>query len=153
MEYILRQALVRDVKGIHALLRKPGEAGQLLPRSLSDLYAHTRDFMVLANSAGAIAGCCALSIVWEDVAEIRSLYVLEELRGQGKGRLLVEACLEEARKIGVGTAFTLTYKTSFFSGLGFAVVGMEMLPQKIWADCIHCPKFPDCDEVAMQRAV
>lgn len=152
-EYSLHPALVKDMKDIHGLLLKAADTGQLLPRSLSDLYNHTRDFLVLRDSIGIVAGCCALSIVWEDLAEVRSLFVLEELRGKGYGRALAEGCLETARQMGIRRVFTLTYRTGFFSRIGFKEVGKDVLPQKIWADCIHCPKFPDCDEVAMQRNV
>ncbi len=153
MEYSLHNALVSDVKSIHALLLNAAQNGLLLPRSLSDIYSHTRDFVVLRHARGHIAGCCALSIVWEDLAEIRSLLVDESLRGKGFGRALVEECLKNARAMGISTVFTLTYETGFFARQGFAEVGKDCLPQKIWADCIHCPKFPDCDEVAMQRTV
>ena len=96
---------------------------------------------------------CAAAVIWEDLAEIRSLFVREELRGKGYGRVLVEGCLEDARALGIRRLFTLTYKTEFFSKMGFVEVGKDVLPQKIWADCIHCPKFPDCDEIAMQRDI
>lgn len=149
----MQRALVSDVKGIHTLLLAAAGSGQLLPRPLSDLYNHLRDFLVLRDSRGNVAGCCALAVIWEDLAEVRSLFLPENLRGKGYGRLLVEGCLDEARGLGVRRVFTLTYKTEFFSKMGFAEVGKEVLPQKIWADCIHCPKFPDCDEIAMQREI
>jgi amino-acid N-acetyltransferase len=153
MEYTLQNALVRDMKGVHALLLGAAGAGLLLPRSLSDLYGHTRDFVVSLDSDGSVVGCCALSVIWEDLAEIRSLFVRDDLRYQGLGRALVEVCLESAKAMRIRRIFTLTYKTDFFAKLGFMEVGKEVLPQKIWADCIHCPKFPDCDEIAMQRDV
>ena len=153
MEHSLRKALTTDIKDIHALLLAAASSGQLLPRSLSDLYGHTRDFYVLHNPAGELVGCCALSLIWEDLAEIRSLFVHEDLRDKGYGRILVEACLDDARSLGIHRVFTLTYKTGFFAKLDFGIVGKDVLPQKIWADCIHCPKFPDCDEIAMQRSV
>jgi amino-acid N-acetyltransferase len=153
MAYTLRRALARDIKFIHGMLFAAAGKGLLLPRPLSDLYSHTRDFFVLEGAGGEVLGCGALSIVWEDVAEVRSVFVREELRGKGGGRLLVEAALEEARSLGIPKVFTLTYETGFFTRLGFAEVGKDSLPQKIWSDCIHCPKFPDCDEVAMQRLV
>lgn len=128
-------------------------SGLLLPRSLANAYSHTRDFVIIRDLAGRVAGCCALSLVWEDVAEIRSLCVREDMRGQGLGRRLCERCLEQARELGIRKVFTLTYKTNFFKNLNFSEIGKETLPQKIWADCIHCPKFPDCDEIAMQRYV
>lgn len=153
MKITLGAPLVRDMKEVHAMLLGAASSGQLLPRSLSDLYSHTRDFIIAKDTRGLIVGCCALSIVWEDLAEIRSLFVSEELRGKGYGRVLTEACIEAARELGMRRLFTLTYKTRFFAHLGFVEVGKDVLPQKIWADCIHCPKFPDCDEVAMQRDV
>ncbi len=150
MKPVLRKASLADIKAIHALLLGASSEGLLLPRSLSQLYGHCRDFVVL-DAGGTIRGCCALSLVWEDLVEIRSLLVDASLRGQGFGRLLVETCLQEARELGSNRAFTLTYQTGFFVELGFVEVGKDVLPKKIWADCIHCPKFPDCDEIAMQR--
>jgi amino-acid N-acetyltransferase len=149
----IRKTAVADIKGIHAALLKASEAGLLLPRSLSQLYAHCRDFHVIEDANGVITGCCALSIVWDDLAEIRSLFLEEELRGRGLGRMLVDVCLAEAKKLGIRRVFTLTYQTGFFIRMGFAEVGKDVLPQKIWADCIHCPKFPECDEIAMLKAI
>lgn len=153
MDFTLHNAKAKDMKDVHALLLEAADAGQLLPRSLSDLYNHTRDFILLKDSNGTLMGCCALSIVWDDLAEVRSLLVRETSRRKGCGRILAEACLDEARRMGIHRVFTLTYQTEFFASLGFLVVGKDTLPQKIWADCIHCPKFPDCDEIAMQRGV
>ena len=151
MNFTLHKATVKDIKDIHACLLAGAGAGQLLPRPLSDLYNHTRDFFVLKDSQGTLAGCCALSIVWDNQAEVRSLYVPEHLRRHGLGRRLVEACFNDALDFALHRVFTLTYRTDFFSSMGFVEVGKDTLPQKIWADCIHCPKFPDCDEIAMQR--
>ena len=152
MNYTIRKAVLADIKTIHAMLLGAAAEGMLLPRSLSQLYAHCRDFF-LVEFEGKVAGCCALSIVWDNLVEIRSLYVDESLRYKGFGRVLVEACLQEARELGANSAFTLTYKDDFFAKLGFAEVTKDVLPQKIWADCIHCPKFPDCDEIAMRRDI
>jgi amino-acid N-acetyltransferase len=153
MNETLHRALASDIRDIHAALLDGVEEGQILPRSLSDLYTHVRDFYVLKDAAGRLVGCCALSVVWENLAEIRSLYVQKKSRRQGLGRILAEACCEDALKLGLRRIFTLTYRLDFFSGLGFQEVAKETLPQKIWADCIHCPKFPDCDEIAMQRTL
>ena len=150
MSFKIRKAKLADVKSIHALLLGAASEGMLLPRSLSELYAHCRDFFLM-EVEGKIVGCCALSLVWENLIEIRSLFVSENMRGKGYGRLLVEACLAEAKELGAVTAFTLTYQTAFFAHMDFVEVTKDVLPQKIWADCIHCPKFPDCDEIAMQR--
>ena len=154
MNVKVRKALTADVKAIHMALLSAAGAGLLLPRSLSDLYGHVRDFIVLEGPDGSISGFCALAVLWEDTSEIRSLLLEERLRGRGLGRILVEACLEEARALGTPKVFTLTYQTEFFSRLGFAEMSKESLSQKIWVDCVHCPKFPDaCDETAMVRRV
>lgn len=146
----IRKARVPDVKGIHGLLLHSGGMGLLLPRSLSDLYSKLRDFYVLADhDTEAVHGCCALAITWEDIAEVRSLAIAEAMRGRGWGKRLVEACQSEAVTLGLFRVFTLTYQVDFFARLGFAVVDKEVLPQKVWADCLNCPKFPGCDETAM----
>ncbi len=122
----------------------------LLPRSYSDLYSHLRDHYVIAKAEGPeILGCCALSIVWDSLAEIRSLAIVSSLRGMGWGRKMVESCLSEAITLGIYKVFTLTYQVAFFKKLGFVEISKDVLPQKVWADCLRCPKFPDCDETAM----
>jgi len=122
----------------------------LLPRSLSELYARVRDFFV-AEDDGRVIGCAALKIIWDDLSEIASLAVKLEYQRKGIGRQLVEACLEEAKSLGLPRTFVLTYETAFFERLGFKVVDKSIFPQKIWVDCLKCPKFPNCDEVAMVR--
>jgi len=145
----LRKARVGDVKGIQTLLRDCASKGQLLPRALTHLYKHVRDFHVAELDDGSLAACCGLSIIWEDLAEIRSLVVETSFRRQGLGRRIVRECLGEADSLGVQRVFALTYKEAFFKELGFEEVDKDVLPQKIWADCIHCPKYPDCDETAV----
>lgn len=147
----LKKAHIQDVYAIHSLLMKYSNQGFLLPRSYNELYSHLRDFIVLTDPQNStIQGCCALTITWENLAEIRSLIVDLPLQKQGWGRRLVDTCLSEALTIGVYRVFTLTYKTEFFAKLGFKRVDKDELPQKVWADCLHCPKFPECcDEVAM----
>jgi amino-acid N-acetyltransferase len=147
----LRKARVQDVRGIHGLLMESSQLGELLPRSFSELYTHLRDFYVLAadQGEGPIVGCCALTISWEDLAEVRSLMVAPELRGQGWGRRLVEACLSECVTLGIYKSFVLTYQVAFFTRMGFHEVAKDVLPHKIWADCLKCMKFPECDEIAM----
>ncbi|WP_028574230.1 N-acetyltransferase [Desulfonatronovibrio hydrogenovorans] len=149
-KYFLRKARISDVKSIHTILMDCSKQGLLLPRSYSDLYGHLRDYYVIARDHGPdVLGCCALSIVWESLAEIRSLAIVSELRGMGWGRKLVESCLSEAITLGIYKVFTLTYQSAFFSRLGFVEISKDVLPQKVWADCLRCPKFPDCDETAM----
>ena len=145
----LRKAHVGDVKGIQSLVRDCAGRGELLPRALTHLYRHVRDFYVAELDDGRLAACCGLSMIWEDLAEICSLVVAEPFRRQGLGRRIVQSCLGEAGSLGVQRVFALTYQEEFFKKLGFAEVDKDVLPQKIWADCIHCPKYPDCDETAV----
>ncbi len=150
---MVRKARLADVKDIHRLVNQFAGEGQMLAQSLSDLYDNLRDFTVAPDvSSGTedgLLGCCCLHIIWEDLAEVRSLAVVEVERGRGLGRRLVEACLDEARELGIGRVFALTYRPEFFARLGFREVDKAELPHKVWADCIKCPKFPDCDEVAV----
>jgi len=149
-ELYLRPARIQDVRHIHGLLLDCARQEFLLPRAYNELYSHLRDFIVLAPRDGSgVYGCCSLAIAWEDLAEIRSLAVTAEHQKLGWGSRLVEACVSEAVTLGLYRVFTLTYKKSFFERLGFAEVNKDKLPQKVWSDCIHCPKFPECDEIAM----
>ena len=148
----LRKAHTKDVVSIHALLMEGANQGLLLPRSLNQIYTCLRDFHVLDSGAGTpLIGCCALAITWENMAEIRSLFVTSSHRRQGLGLRLLDSCMQEAVVFGITQVFTLTYQTAFFGQAGFHEVNKETLPQKIWTDCIHCPKFPNCDEIAMIR--
>ena len=147
---MLRKAHVRDVRAIHKILSAFAARERLLPRSLSDLYTNIRDMFVFTDDrTGAVLGCCGCHIVWEDLAEVRSLAVLKRHQRKGIGRALVSACIEEAKDLGIGRLFALTYETEFFARMGFSVADKNIFPHKIWADCLHCPKFPECDETAM----
>jgi len=160
----IRKAIISDVGTIYGMLNDYAGRDLLLPRPLSELYGHLRDYFVIENSGldsqgssssqrhqrqTRILGVCALGICWEDLAEIRSLAVDKDQQGRGLGSQLVEACLEEARALGIKKVFVLTYVPSFFGGLGFQEIEKSSLPHKIWADCLKCPKFPDCDETAL----
>ena len=147
----IRKAVIRDVPDIHKILNHYAEKDLLLPRSLSALYDHLRDYFVLADKKPGhpIKGVCGLGICWEDLAEIRSLAVTADQQGKGSGTRLVEMCLKEAENLGLKKVFVLTYVPDFFKRLGFREVNKSVLPHKIWADCLNCPKFPDCDETAM----
>jgi amino-acid N-acetyltransferase len=146
---MIRKARISDIRTIHALLAHFSETGLLLPRSLSELYDHVRDYVVFEAGDGAVKGAAALHIVWDDLAEVRSLAVDEGYQRQGIGRDLVKQCLAEAVALGIYRVFTLTYQPGFFTKLGFKVVDKAVLPHKIWADCVRCPKFPDCDESSL----
>ena len=137
-----------DIRQMHALLQGFAEQKLLLPRSISSLYDHLRDFIVYEEN-GRIVGICSLQICWENLAEIRSLAVAENGQKKGIGTKLVKHCLKEAQDFGIKNIFTLTYQPGFFKKLHFVDIDKSELPHKIWADCIHCPMFPDCDEEAL----
>ena len=149
---MIRKAKVAEAKTIQKLINSFAKEGKLLPRSLSEIYDNLRDFFVFEED-GRILGVCALHICWEDLAEIRSLAVQEDAGRKGVGRQLVEACLKEAKELGVKKVFLLTYIPSYFRKLGFYEVDKATLPHKIWGDCFRCPKFPNCDEVALLKTL
>ena len=138
-----------DVPAIHALIAKAAKTSPVLPRSQAALYETLRDFFVSENAEGTVVGCCALHISWTDLAEIKSLSVDESARHRGLGKTLVQTCLDEALDLKIRRVFCLTAAIEFFAKLGFREVDKHELPHKIWGDCINCPKFPDCDELAM----
>lgn len=149
---MIRKARLADVKVIHRLIAEQARGGHILARPLSELYSQVRDFLVIEDDAsGEVLGCGALQVVWEDLAEIRSLAVKEISQGQGMGTRLSEALLREAREMGIKQVFVLTYRVSFFERLGFRQMDKGLLPHKIWADCIRCTKFPECDETALVK--
>lgn len=145
---MIRKAQISDVKDIQKLLMTFASRGDMLSRSLSELYESLRDFYVVEEE-GVILGAAALHIVWEELAEVRSVAVTEDAGRKGIGSRLVQACINEAREIGLKRIFCLTYKPEFFGKHGFRLVDKAELPHKVWGDCIKCPKFPDCDENAM----
>ncbi len=148
----IRPARMSDVRPIHAMLAGFAAKGLMLSRSISSLYDHLRDFVVYEEE-GEILGICALHICWDDLAEIRSLAVVESRQKSGIGAQLVESCMDEAASLEIHNIFVLTYQAGFFRKLGFRDTDKQNLPHKIWSDCLHCPKFPDCDEDALIRAI
>ena len=148
---MVRKAKIKDVPTIRGLILKYSEAGEMLPKALMEIYEELRDFYVYVDEDDQALGCCALHLFWEDLAEIRSLAVKEPSMGQGIGAALIGACLDEARKLGIAKVFTLTGKPVFFEKQGFGRVERSELPHKIWAACVKCVKFPDCDESALVR--
>jgi amino-acid N-acetyltransferase len=145
---MIRKAQINDVKEIQKLLITFASRGDMLSRSLSELYESLRDFYV-CEQEDKLLGTAALHIVWEDLAEVRSVAVSENAGRQGIGSQLVQACIAEARELGLKRIFCLTYKPDFFAKHGFRLVDKSELPHKVWGDCIKCVKFPDCDENAM----
>jgi amino-acid N-acetyltransferase len=144
----VEKARIDDITQIHKLVNRFAEKGEMLPRALSELYENIRDFFVVRDAEQLVA-CAALHIFWSDLAEIRTVCVVEEMQDQGAGALLIQACLEEAIGLGIETVFCLTYKPDFFEKCGFRQVDKMDLPRKVWGECQRCPKFPDCDEVAL----
>jgi amino-acid N-acetyltransferase len=148
METKLRRARVADVEAAQKLINSFADRGEMLPRSLNELYENVRDLFVVEDN-GDLIGCCALHVTWGDLAEIKGLAVREGHRGKGLGRELVQACLADARELALPRVFLLTYIPDYFDRFGFRRVEKAQLPQKVWSECIRCPKFPDCGEVSM----
>jgi amino-acid N-acetyltransferase len=145
----VEKARISDAQRMHELVNKFADKGEMLPRALSEIYEDIRDYFVIRNRRGNVIACVALHVSWSDLAEIRTLAVSEDKREQGLGSLLVKACLDEAKELGIDRIFCLTYKPGFFEKNGFVQVDKMELPRKIWSECFRCPKFPDCDEVAL----
>ena len=139
-----------DAPAIQRLITLFAARGEMLHRSLGEVYENIRNFFVVEEE-GSIVACGALQISWGNLAEIKSLAVSEAHQGRGHGKRIVLACLEEGRALGLATIFALTYKPGFFEKLGFRVVDKATLPHKVWTECIRCPKFPDCGEIAVVR--
>jgi len=137
-----------DIPKMHQLINLFAERNEMLPRALSELYENIRDFFVIREGSDVL-GCVALHVNWSDLAEIKSLAVGEAAQKKGIGTALVRACVREAQELGVTTVFCLTYKPEFFETCGFIREDKAQLPRKVWTECYRCPKFPDCDEIAL----
>ncbi len=148
---MIRDARVPDVRAIYDLLNKFSDKGQLLGRSLNSLYDNLRDFKVweVPGDRGVLGAAAALHVCWGELAEIRSLAVAEAYQGQGLGRRLVESCLAEVGALGIERVFVLTYEPDFFIKMGFELIHRDELPHKVWSECLQCPKYPDCNEIAL----
>ena len=144
----IEKARISDVTQMHKLINYFADKGEMLARPLSEIYENIRDYFVVRQGEQVIA-CAALHVNWSDLAEIKSVAVAEDSQRQGIGDQLVEACFREAKELGIPTIFCLTYKPAFFEKLGFSQVEKAELPHKVWGECYRCPKFPNCDEVAL----
>ena len=149
---MLRKACIKDVKEIQALINGFAKRDLMLPRSLNELYENLRDFWVYEDR-GRVYGCGALHICWDNLAEIKSLAVKTDRQKKGIGSMLVKSCIDEAVGLGVKKIFVLTYRPRFFKDFGFKKIKNTALPHKIWAECINCPKFPGCKEVALVKQI
>ena len=144
----VEKASINDVPQMHKLVNQFADKGEMLARSLSELYENIRDYFIVRDGERVIA-CAALHVNWSDLAEIRSVAVAEDMQGKGVGTRLIRACLRDAERLDIETVFCLTYKPGFFERLDFAKVDKMELPQKVWNECYRCSKFPNCDEVAL----
>ena len=144
----VEKASIDDVPQMHKLVNHFADKGEMLSRSLSEIYENLRDYFIVRDGERVVA-CAALHINWSDLAEIRSVAVAEDCQGQGVGEKLIKACIKDATRLGIPSVFCLTYKPGFFEKMGFTQVEKMELPQKIWNECYRCSKFPNCDEVAL----
>jgi amino-acid N-acetyltransferase len=144
----VEKAKIPDVPQMHQLINHFADRGEMLARPLSELYESIRDFFVIRDGERVIA-CAALHVSWSDIAEIRSVAVAEDSQGRGLGNQLVGACLNEASELGINTVFCFTYQPDFFKRHKFVDIDKMELPRKVWTDCFRCPKFPNCDEIAL----
>jgi len=149
---MIRKARIKDIKQIQSLINFFAKQDLMLPRSLNELYDNLRDFWVFEENKKIIA-CCALHICWEDLAEIKSLAVEKNRHKKGIAQQLMFACIKEAKELGAKKLFVLTYLPQYFRKFGFRRIGHSQLPHKIWAECINCCKFPNCQEIALLKTL
>ncbi len=152
MEIIYRKATFDDVEPMHKLLNDFAAKGLMLPRSRNSIYENIRDY-VIATVGGELVGVGAVHMVWDRLAEIRSLAVAEGYQKTGIGKEIVSLLEEAGHDLGVKTFFTLTYQPGFFAKCGYTQVERDSMPQKVWKECVHCPKYPYCDEIALVKQV
>jgi len=147
---LIRKARAEDAHSIHALIERFASQDAMLHRSPQEVLRHLGDYCV-AEEEGRVVGCCSVHVCTRELAEIKALAVDPSMHGRGLGRQLVEACEEEARRLGIPKLFCLTYVPDFFAKLGYRLVEKATLPYKVWTECIYCNKYPDCGELAMVK--
>ncbi|EJL47600.1 N-acetyltransferase [Brevibacillus agri] len=144
----VRQAMMKDVDAMLEIINEYAQQGLMLPRTKLSVCENLQSFIV-AHDGDTVVGVAGLHILWEDLAEIRSLAIAEKAKGMGVGKHLVLHLVEQCRNLGIKRVLALTYQKAFFEKCGFWIVAKETLPQKVWKDCINCSKLPMCDEIAM----
>jgi amino-acid N-acetyltransferase len=149
---VVRKAAMHDIEPLLELINGYAAKGIMLPRTEFELSENMRDFSV-AYDGSRLLGCGALHFYSPVMAEIRSLAVAEDTKTNGVGRRIVESLVEEARAYALGAVFAFTYVPGFFAKVGFAEVERGELPLKAWKDCLRCPKFQSCDEIAVLRVL
>ena len=148
----VRNAKTGDVEAVHSLITTYAEKDRMLFRSKADIYENLQSFMIV-ESNGGVVGCCALQIIWSDLAEIKSLAVDKHKLGSGVGKMLVNSALDQAARFAVPRVFALTLEPDFFDKLGFEIIEKDDLPMKVWSDCAKCSKQENCDEIAVVKTV
>jgi len=144
----IEPARISDAEDIHKLVTYWADRGDMLHRPIGEIFEAIRDFKV-ARLDGHVVGCGSLHIMGSDLAEVRSLAVAEEAQGLHAGAGIVSACVADARMFGLERVFALTYKPGFFEKQGFRVANVMEFPQKVWNECVRCPFFTNCKEVAV----
>ncbi|HDD64870.1 MAG TPA: N-acetyltransferase [Firmicutes bacterium] len=147
---LIRKAVLNDASKIREIVNNFASEGKMLPISYNQIYERIRDFWVVEENK-KIIGCGALKITWKDLGEIRSLAIIPSKQKKGYATKLIEKMFEEARNLGIKKIFVLTYIPEFFEKFGFKRISKSKLPHKIWLDCVNCPKFPKCDEIALMK--
>ena len=147
-----RRAKISDVEAIYSLVNDYAEQDRMLYRPVADIYKNLQAFIV-AEEGGKILGCCALEVIWSDLAEIKSLAVDEGHKNKGVGKSLVAAAVQQAGELGLPKVFALTMDAGFFEKLGFESIEKDKLPMKVWSDCARCPKQQHCDETAVIKTI
>jgi amino-acid N-acetyltransferase len=145
---IFRKAKMSDVEQMASLINSYADQGLMLHRTLPSLYQKIRDYTLIEKN-NTIIGVGGLHILWKDLSEICSLAIAPQYIHNSLGQALVDILLQESRDLGIEKVFTLTYQPAFFEKSGFIRIGKDQLPQKVWTECINCPKFPNCDEIAL----
>ena len=146
----VRNATVKDVEAVYSLISYYAQLDKMLFRSKAYIFDNLQMFSV-AQVDGKVVGCCALQVIWSDLAEIKSLAVMDEYKNRGIGKALLENAVGWAKNLGVDKVFALTLEPAFFEKQGFVIVDKKTLPMKVWSDCARCPKQDNCDETAVEK--
>ncbi|MFN0146784.1 MAG: N-acetyltransferase [Dehalococcoidia bacterium] len=150
--FCVEPARLSDAGAIHELVTYWADRGDMLHRPIGEIYESIRDFKVVRVD-GEVIGCGSLHMMGPDLAEVRSLAVKADVQAKGVGAAIVRACMDDATVFQLERVFALTYKPGFFEKQGFRVANVMEFPQKVWNECVRCPFFTNCKEVAVVREV
>ncbi len=132
----IRAAKSTDVKGIRKLIDTYAPQRRLLSKETVTLYESVQEFTVAVDN-GEVIGCGALHVLWEDLAEVRTVAVAEKYRGQGIGHRILDAIIERGREIGVNRIFCLTFETDFFGRHGFEEIHGTPVDPEVYTQLLH----------------